>query len=210
MSTSRPTEPNRRVCRTNTTRGSFHDLSSYVQFTRRSSRTGIVYNVTPRAVGIIVNKIVGNRYIEKRVNVRIEHIKHSKCRQEFLDRVKKNTAASAEAKKSGGVLVLIELNRRVLLMLLVQNVLPSSGYHNYPVPATPSRRRTTLLRRWFLFHTRPRFECFVLVLLWMQSKPISRSRRDPVFLFETNSHGLTCMTSLDSVPRPSDAVGAKE
>lgn len=64
-----------------------------------------MYNVTPRAVGIIINKIVGNRYIEKRVNVRIEHVKHSKCRQEFLDRVKRNTAASAEAKKSGRALV---------------------------------------------------------------------------------------------------------
>ena len=85
--------------------GSSLALGSYTRFTHRYSRTGIVYNVTPRAVGIIINKIVGNRYIEKRVNVRIEHIKHSKCRQEFLDRVKKNTATSAEAKKSGGTSV---------------------------------------------------------------------------------------------------------
>jgi len=28
-------------------------------------RTGIVYNVTPRAVGVIIHKIVGNRYLEK-------------------------------------------------------------------------------------------------------------------------------------------------
>jgi len=64
-------------------------------------RTGIVYNVTPNAVGVIINKVVGNRYIEKRVNVRVEHVKHSKCRQEFLDRVKRNTTARAEAKTSG-------------------------------------------------------------------------------------------------------------
>ncbi|EJD35169.1 60S ribosomal protein L21 [Auricularia subglabra TFB-10046 SS5] len=64
-------------------------------------RTGIVYNVTPRAVGVIVHKIVGNRYLEKRVNVRIEHIKHSKCRQEFLDRVKRNDALKADAKEKG-------------------------------------------------------------------------------------------------------------
>ena len=66
------------------------------------SRTGIVYNVTPHAVGVIVYKVVGNRYIEKRVNIRVEHIRHSKCRQEFLDRVKRNEAAHLEAKAKGG------------------------------------------------------------------------------------------------------------
>ena len=65
-------------------------------------RTGIVYNVTPSAVGVIVNKVVGNRYIEKRVNIRIEHIRHSKCRQEFLDRVKRNHDAHVAAREKGG------------------------------------------------------------------------------------------------------------
>ncbi|OCH89750.1 60S ribosomal protein L21 [Obba rivulosa] len=69
-------------------------------------RTGIIYNVTPRAVGVIVNKVVGNRYIEKRVNVRVEHIRHSKCRQEFLDRVQRNHAAHAEARQKGERVVL--------------------------------------------------------------------------------------------------------
>ncbi|KAF9148886.1 hypothetical protein BGX20_006191, partial [Mortierella sp. AD010] len=44
-----------------------------------TTRTGIIYNVTKSAVGIIINKKVGNRFLEKRVNIRIEHIKHSKC-----------------------------------------------------------------------------------------------------------------------------------
>lgn len=65
-------------------------------------RTGIVYNVTPHAVGVIVNKVVGNRYIEKRVNIRVEHIRHSKCRQEFLDRVSRNHDAHVQAKAKGG------------------------------------------------------------------------------------------------------------
>jgi hypothetical protein len=69
---------------------------------RLSSRTGIVYNVTPNAVGVIVNKVVGNRYIEKRVNLRVEHVRHSKCRQEFLDRVKRNHDIRVEAKEKGG------------------------------------------------------------------------------------------------------------
>ena len=65
-------------------------------------RTGIVYNVTPSAVGVIVHKVVGNRYLEKRVNIRVEHVRHSKCRQEFLDRVKANHAARVPAKERGG------------------------------------------------------------------------------------------------------------
>jgi large subunit ribosomal protein L21e len=61
-----------------------------------------VYNVTARAVGVIVYKVVGNRYMEKRVNLRVEHVKHSKCRDDFLNRVKSNAAAKKEAKASGG------------------------------------------------------------------------------------------------------------
>ncbi|KAH8119788.1 ribosomal protein L21e-domain-containing protein [Phellopilus nigrolimitatus] len=64
-------------------------------------RTGIVYNVTAHAVGVIVNKVVGNRYIEKRVNIRVEHIRHSKCRQEFVERVKRNQKIRTEAKEKG-------------------------------------------------------------------------------------------------------------
>jgi len=64
-------------------------------------KTGIVYNVTKTSVGVIVNKVVGNRYLEKRVNLRVEHVKHSKCRQEFLDRVKSNAAKRVEAKATG-------------------------------------------------------------------------------------------------------------
>lgn len=84
-------------------------------------RTGIVYNVTPSSVGVIVYKVVGNRYMEKRVNLRVEHVKHSKCRDgqlpapqylstcganfirctDFLNRVKSNAAAKKEAKAKG-------------------------------------------------------------------------------------------------------------
>ncbi|KAF7307622.1 hypothetical protein MIND_00557400 [Mycena indigotica] len=66
---------------------------------RKTASPYIIYNVTRSAVGVIVHKVVGNRYLEKRVNLRVEHIRHSKCRQEFLDRVKKNHDAHAEAKE---------------------------------------------------------------------------------------------------------------
>ncbi|ORX42174.1 60S ribosomal protein L21-A [Hesseltinella vesiculosa] len=64
-------------------------------------RTGVVFNVTKSAVGVIINKKVGNRYMEKRVNLRVEHVKHSKCRQEFLERVKQNAQYKKEAKAAG-------------------------------------------------------------------------------------------------------------
>lgn len=62
-----------------------------------------MYNVTPRAVGVLINKRVGNRFIQKRVNLRVEHVKHSKGRQVFLDRVKQNVILRADAKEKGGM-----------------------------------------------------------------------------------------------------------
>jgi large subunit ribosomal protein L21e len=43
-------------------------------------KTGVVFNITKSAVGVLMQKIVGNRYIEKRLHVRVEHIRHSGCR----------------------------------------------------------------------------------------------------------------------------------
>ena len=69
-------------------------------------RTGRVYNVTKTSVGVIFYKVVGNRYLEKRVNIRVEHVNHSKCRDDFLRRVKENARLRAEAKEKGETLVL--------------------------------------------------------------------------------------------------------
>ena len=41
-------------------------------------RTGRIFNVTQHAVGVIVNNRVKGRTIPKKINVRVEHIKHSK------------------------------------------------------------------------------------------------------------------------------------
>merc|ERR1712127_911597 len=59
-------------------------------------KTGRVYNVTPHAVGVAVNKQVRNRIIEKRINVRIEHISHSNSRLDFLNRVKRIEALNKD------------------------------------------------------------------------------------------------------------------
>lgn len=62
-------------------------------------KTGRVYNVTPHALGVIVNKRVRGKIIPKRINLRIEHVKHSKCREDFLKRVKENERLRQDAKE---------------------------------------------------------------------------------------------------------------
>ena len=64
-------------------------------------KTGLVWNVTKRAVGVEVTKKVGNRIIKKRIHVRVEHVSHSRCREDFLNRVKANEKARREAKAAG-------------------------------------------------------------------------------------------------------------
>ncbi|XP_054263306.1 60S ribosomal protein L21 [Macrosteles quadrilineatus] len=64
-------------------------------------KTGRVFNVTPHALGVIVNKRVRGKIIPKRINIRIEHVNHSKCREDFLNRVKENERKRKEAKAKG-------------------------------------------------------------------------------------------------------------
>lgn len=42
-----------------------------------------------------------NRILQKRINVRIEHVKHSNCRKDFLRRVKENEEKRRIAKEKG-------------------------------------------------------------------------------------------------------------
>lgn len=49
-----------------------------------------------------MNKRVGNRYIEKKVLVRVEHVNPSKSRDEFLQRVKQNAERAKGAKVDKG------------------------------------------------------------------------------------------------------------
>jgi len=64
-------------------------------------KTGVIYNVTKSAVGIIIYKKVKHRYIEKRINIRIEHIQPSRSREGFLRRVKENATLKKEAQAKG-------------------------------------------------------------------------------------------------------------
>ena len=58
-------------------------------------RTGVIFNVNKRAVGIEVLKQVNGRKLEKRIHVSIPHVHHSKCRDEIISRKKSNEAQKA-------------------------------------------------------------------------------------------------------------------
>lgn len=77
-------------------------------------KTGVVYNVTKSAVGVIVHKQVNGRYMEKRINLRVEHVLPSKCRQDYLDRIKEYARLRAEAKAAGKEVVLKRLPKQPL------------------------------------------------------------------------------------------------
>lgn len=59
-------------------------------------KTGRVYNVTKHALGILVNKRVRSRIIPKRINVRVEHIKPSGSRLDFIKRCTENDRQKRE------------------------------------------------------------------------------------------------------------------
>uniref|UniRef100_UPI00165989BB 60S ribosomal protein L21-like n=1 Tax=Halichoerus grypus TaxID=9711 RepID=UPI00165989BB len=64
-------------------------------------KTGRVYSVTQHAVGIAVNKQLKGKILAKRINVCIEHIKHSKSQDSFLKLVKEKDQKKKEAKEKG-------------------------------------------------------------------------------------------------------------
>ena len=78
--------------------GAFHKGMPYKFY---HGKTGRVFNVTKHAVGVVVTKRVRHRVIAKKINLRVEHVKHSTCRQDFLDRLKANDQKRREAKEKG-------------------------------------------------------------------------------------------------------------
>jgi large subunit ribosomal protein L21e len=63
-------------------------------------RTGIVWNVTPRGVGVIVNKVVRNRTMRKRLCIRYEHVRKSRCTEAF--KAKQKSFSDFQALKKAG------------------------------------------------------------------------------------------------------------
>jgi len=64
-------------------------------------RTGKVWNVNKRAVGVEINKIHRQKQIVKRIHVRVEHIRPSKSMAGHLARVQENEITKKAAKESG-------------------------------------------------------------------------------------------------------------
>merc|ERR1712183_211195 len=67
-------------------------------------RTGRIFNLNKTSAGVVVNKRVRNRIIPKKMNVRIEHLRVSRCRTAFNARIKENDKLKHEAKKAGKII----------------------------------------------------------------------------------------------------------
>ena len=51
-------------------------------------RTGRVFDISPNSIGVIINKQVRNRIVEKKIHVRVEHLRISTCNANFKKHVK--------------------------------------------------------------------------------------------------------------------------
>ncbi|KAG8415286.1 60S ribosomal protein L21A [Metarhizium acridum] len=101
-------------------------------------KTGVVYNVTKSSVGVIIYKKVWHRYIEKRINVRVEHVQPSRSREDFLKRVKSNAEAKKKAAADG---VTVQVKR---LPALPREARTVSLTDNPPETVTPLPYETTI------------------------------------------------------------------
>ena len=70
-------------------------------FKHYHGRTGVVFNVAKRAIGVVVNKEVNGRIIKKRLNVATPHLLPSKCRDELIRRKKENEEHKKAVRESG-------------------------------------------------------------------------------------------------------------
>lgn len=51
-------------------------------------KTGRVFNISPNSIGVIINKQVRNRIVQKRIHVRVEHLRISTCNDNFKKHVR--------------------------------------------------------------------------------------------------------------------------
>ena len=64
-------------------------------------RSGVVFNINRNSIGVEMNKIIGNRQLRKRLHVRLEHLRQSRCNIDFIKRVKENDQKKRDAKLQG-------------------------------------------------------------------------------------------------------------
>ena len=76
-------------------------------------RTGRIFDISPNSVGVIINKQVRNRIVQKRIHVRVEHLKISTCNDNFKKHVR-------EVKKAENNRIYIELTGNGFLYNMVR------------------------------------------------------------------------------------------
>lgn len=59
-------------------------------FKHYHGRTGVVFNVNKRAVGVTINKEVNGRIIKKQLHVAVPHLKPSTCQAQIIARKVEN------------------------------------------------------------------------------------------------------------------------
>lgn len=64
-------------------------------------RTGVIFNVNKRAVGVEMTKQVRGKLLRKRLHVRIEHVKRSRCQADFIQRRREKATILKAAKEAG-------------------------------------------------------------------------------------------------------------
>lgn len=95
-------------------------------FKHYHGRTGVVFNVNKRAVGVVVNKLVNGRILAKKIHVSTPHLKKSKCQAQIIQRKVENEAHKA-AVRAG------KAEKKVLKR---QNAEPMASYF-YTLESTP-------------------------------------------------------------------------
>lgn len=64
-------------------------------------KTGVVYNCNPRSYGVIFNRRVGGKYIERVMHIRVEHLKKSRCNEDAKIRYAEYAKQLSEARAKG-------------------------------------------------------------------------------------------------------------
>lgn len=64
-------------------------------------RTGRIFNISRTSVGVEVSKTVGNHILMKRFHIRTEHVKKSRCNEDYLKRCKGRELEAQQAHKKG-------------------------------------------------------------------------------------------------------------
>lgn len=98
-------------------------------------RTGRVYDVKPRSVNVALYKRVRGRYVVKKVSVRIEHVRKSRCEEESRERILKAREEAAKAEAEGVVVApvkrMVEGPRGAMEISLENNQPVEVGYEPY-------------------------------------------------------------------------------